>query len=234
MNPAQNVLRHIRPDTVLPILTGPLRGTRWLAGAGRNAYWLGTYERAKCNAFARAIAQGDVVYDIGAHAGYYSLLASKRVGQQGHVYVFEPLPENVEYIEKHAELNQITNITIVRAAVSDQDGVSSFQRAPSRAMGQLGGKGDLQVRMLSLDRWVDATAQPSPRVVKMDVEGAELCALRGATRLLQRAAPSMFIATHSAELHQACRAFLVERGYQVEELEWLEREALGELVARTK
>lgn len=195
---------------------------------------MGTYERTKASAYARAVAQGDVVYDIGAHVGYYSLLASKRAGPQGHVYAFEPLPTNLEYIEKHMRLNHITNMTIVPAAVTDHDGISTFQCAPSRAMGHLGETGDLQVRTLSLDAWIQATCQPLPRVVKIDIEGAELRALHGAIHLLQRAAPLLFIATHSAGLHHACREFLVKQGYWVDELEWFEGGALGELVARIK
>src|SRR5581483_1847479 len=119
----RKILRRIPPETVLPVLTGPLRGTRWIVGASRNAYWLGTYERSKCKVFAAAIAEGDVVYDVGAHVGYYTLLASKLVGARGHVYAFEPLPANLEFLERHLKLNQITNVTVVPAAVSDATGL---------------------------------------------------------------------------------------------------------------
>lgn len=231
-NMVKKMLRRIPPDTVLPVLTGPLRGAQWIAGASRNAYWVGTYERAKGSAFARAIAPGNVVYDIGAHVGYYTLLAARRVGANGKVYAFEPLPANLEYLASHIRLNGFTNVTIVPAAVSDQSGVGAFRRTASRAMGQLGEQGDLQVQMIALDEWRQAAGHPLPHVVKMDIEGAELRALRGARNLLRLAMPTLLLATHSAALHDACREFLVELGYCVDELEWVQAEGRGELVAR--
>lgn len=228
----KKILRRIPADTVLPVLTGPLRGAHWIAGASRNAYWIGTYERTKGRAFARAMTLGDVVYDIGAHVGYYTLLAARRVGARGKVYAFEPLPTNLEYLENHIRLNGLTNVTVVPAAVSDQSGAGAFRRTASRAMGQLVEHGDLQVQMIALDVWQQESGHPLPRVVKMDIEGAELRALRGARNLLGAAMPTLLLATHSAALHHACRTFLVELGYCVDELEWVQAEERGELVAR--
>jgi FkbM family methyltransferase len=245
---ARKIVRRIPPKTVLPILTGPLRGTRWIIGASRNAYWLGTYEHAKCSVFAHAIAEGDVVYDVGAHVGYYTLLAAKLVGPRGHVYAFEPLPANLEFLELHLKLNQITNVTVVPAAVADTAGLGSFQLAPSRAMARLapsesshaprelpmemGADCELQVKTVSLDDWARQAGRSLPRVIKMDIEGAELQALHGAAELLRRAFPTLLVATHSKALHQACQNFLSRLGYCVELLEWVAADERGELVAR--
>lgn len=249
MEAVRKIFRRIPPETVLPILAGPLRGTRWIVGASRNAYWLGTYERSKCKVFAAAIAQGDVVYDVGAHVGYYTLLASKLVGARGRVYAFEPLPANLEFLEHHLKLNQITNVTVVPAAVSDATGLGRFNLASSRAMGHLAQSEskyatrplqvdaraadcELQVKTISLDDWTSRTERPLPRVIKMDIEGAELQALHGAAELLRRAFPTLLIATHGKTLHQACQSFLSRLGYGVEILEWVAADERGELVAR--
>lgn len=77
------LLRRIPPDTTLPILYGPGRGKKWIVGASRNAYWLGMYEREKGGLFSEKVHNGDVVYDVGAHVGYYTLLASGRVYKEG-------------------------------------------------------------------------------------------------------------------------------------------------------
>src|SRR5580700_3209935 len=81
----------IPPEAEVRILRGPLRGKKWIKGAGPNAYWVGTYEVARLRALANAVSPGTVVYDVGANVGIYSLLASLRAGPSGKVYAFEPL-----------------------------------------------------------------------------------------------------------------------------------------------
>ena len=83
-------LKIIPGNAVLPILQGPLRGARWVVGSGTHGCWLGTYELPKVELFAGTIQEGMTVFDIGAHAGYYSLIASRAVGGAGHVVAFEP------------------------------------------------------------------------------------------------------------------------------------------------
>ena len=88
-------LRWIPPRAVLRVLSGPNRGLKWEKGASSNGCWLGIYERAFAERLARAIAPGMTDYDVGAHAGYYTLLAARRAA---HVYAFEPMAENAAAI----------------------------------------------------------------------------------------------------------------------------------------
>src|ERR1043165_45133 len=74
----------------MPILQGPLRGKRWVAGSHVHGGWRGSYEFEKQQMFISAIKPGAVVYDIGANVGFYTLLASRLAGPQGRVYAFEP------------------------------------------------------------------------------------------------------------------------------------------------
>jgi hypothetical protein len=60
------------------ILQGPARNLRWIAGAGQLNFWLGTYERGKVQEFSKWLNPSSVVYDVGANAGYYSLVAARR------------------------------------------------------------------------------------------------------------------------------------------------------------
>src|SRR5512139_3781902 len=78
-------LRLIPDDATLPILQGRLRGKRWISGSCNHGCWLGSYEYHKRVLFERTITPGSVVFDLGAHVGFYTLLASVLVGHAGRV-----------------------------------------------------------------------------------------------------------------------------------------------------
>jgi FkbM family methyltransferase len=65
---------------------------------------------------------GSVVFDVGAHQGCYSLCFASWVGPRGHVYSFEPFPQNADLIRYNAQLNRAQNITVVEAAVGATKG----------------------------------------------------------------------------------------------------------------
>ena len=120
------------------ILRGPLRGMRWVKGAGPNTYWFGTYEVSHVRAFANKLAPGAVVYDVGANVGIYSLLASLRAGPSGRVYAFEPLERNLRYLRRHISLNNVQNCTVLAEAVCNEEGTRSFSAAPFELSGEGG------------------------------------------------------------------------------------------------
>lgn len=76
-------LRALPPGAVVPVLQGPGRGMRWVVGSSVHGCWVGCYEQEKVRLFAKTVRAGDVVYDVGANAGYYSLVAARRVGGAG-------------------------------------------------------------------------------------------------------------------------------------------------------
>ena len=116
----------IPPSTVVRILQGRLRGCRWIVGAETHGCWLGSYELAKQRQFGDAIKESNIVYDIGANVGFYSLLASRCIGSMGQVHAFEPLPENLVFLEKHIRLNHCTMFQfIVSQLVIGQPGCIS-------------------------------------------------------------------------------------------------------------
>jgi protein-L-isoaspartate O-methyltransferase len=118
----RKVLSLIPPNFTVPILQGPLRGTRWIVGAQTHGMWLGSYEIDKQLAIKNSLKPGQVFYDIGANVGYYSLLAAKCVGNTGAVIAFEPLPRNIVYLTSHLRLNKITNTILLQKALSDHSG----------------------------------------------------------------------------------------------------------------
>lgn len=209
----------IPPDTQVRILRGPLRGKKWIVGAGPNAHWAGTYEVSRLRDFQRALRPGAVVYDIGANVGIYSLLAGFCVGPTGRVYAFEPLPRNVGYLRRHLAFNNLENCTVIEKAVCDQAGSLAFSAAGwNPSMARLSSDGEFMVPTTTLDACVyGSDALRPPDVLKIDVEGAELQVLQGGLRAISEFHPAIFLELHSAQLHNDCRAFLLDKGYGVEE-----------------
>jgi FkbM family methyltransferase len=203
-------LRLIPKSAVLRILQGPLRGSRWIVGSGNHGCWLGSYEHDKHRAFAAAIRVGQVVYDVGAHVGYYTLLACSRAG---HVYAFEPLPRNLGFLRRHLELNGIENCTVVTAAAGERDGTAHFKSGGGSYLGRIADDGELAVPVVSLDAFAKTHAKPD--VIKMDIEGAERSALLGMEEIL-KSRPTIFLSTHGREIHEECCALLKEAGYQLQ------------------
>jgi len=212
-------LRLIPKNAAVPILQGRFKGKKWIVGSANHGYWLGSYEFKKRLLFERIIPPDSVVYDVGGFVGYYTLLASVLVGEQGQVVTFEPLPRNLYYLKEHLRLNGITNVTVVEAAVSDQAGTLSFKEGPSRAMGRLSKDGGLEVQAVRLDDLVERGELPEPQFMKVDVEGAEVRVFAGARRLLERCHPTIFLDTHGSDIHaESCR-LLTELGYRLETID---------------
>lgn len=226
-------LRFIPRDLALPILQGPLRGQWWYAGSSNHGCWLGSYEFEKQRLLARMLAPGQVMFDLGANVGFYTLLAARRVGPGGRVVAFEPLEGNVAYLRRHLRRNAVANVEVIQAAVADRPGTARFAPHRSNAMGRLSDSGDLEVPVVSLDALFEAGSLPRPDVLKIDIEGAELRALRGAERLLRTARPCILLATHGPELRQACCDLLRGLGYVVTTLDDSEAGA-DEIVAHAR
>jgi FkbM family methyltransferase len=208
-------LRLIPPDTALPILQGKLRGLKWIAGSSNHGCWLGSFEYRKRKEFEKRVAEGGVVFDIGANAGFYTLLASVLVGPQGRVFAFEPVPGNLRCLKEHLRINGIKNVSVIEGAVSDCDGVASFEEGPNNSMGRLAPGGRLAVRTVSLDEMVRRGELPPPDCIKIDVEGGEMLVLTGARVLLADRRPTVFLATHGRGLHQQCCELLASFGYHL-------------------
>lgn len=206
-------LRLIPPGAVLPVLQGSLRGLRWVVESGNHGCWLGTYERQQVAAITTNLLTGMVVFDIGAHSGYYSLLAARRVGPTGRVFAFEPLPENQAALARHLALNHLSQVTLVPVAVAEHSGSARFEAGPDRYQGKLSMSGGLEVRVINLDEEIEAGFLPVPDLVKIDVEGAEVKVLEGAQQMLNRRRPTLFVSIHSPENRLACQELLLSLGY---------------------
>jgi FkbM family methyltransferase len=164
-----------------------------------------------------------VVYDIGANVGFFSVLLARLVGPNGQVYSFEPSPANARQILYNARLNGFANIHVDVAAVGQSDGKAAFRLTDFSTTGKLESVGTVDVqtdaiaaRMRQLDGMVSRGDIPSPALVKMDVEGAEIEVLKGANELLQTARPILLIELHNT--HEEVGAILARHNYSVHPL----------------
>ena len=225
------------PDRLrMPVLSGPLRGWKWVVGSSIHDCWLGSYEADKQRLFARTVQPGSTVFDIGAHVGFYSLLASSRVGPAGRVFAFEPMPRNLASLREHLRINGVTNVTVIEKAVADAAGVAAFTAAGSSQEGHLLPGGELRIETVALDDLIARDQLPVPDLLKIDVEGAEMRVLGGAKNLLASRHPTIFLATHAMpdlgyNTNDPCCQLLREHGYQLTPIGGGTLEASDEILA---
>lgn len=192
---------------IVTVCGGPLRGMRLSVDLAREKYyWLGTHEPRVQRALKSIIRPGDVVYDIGAHAGFFSLIAALHTGNAGRVIAFEALESNVHRLREGAAANHITNVDVHALALSDHVGEERFAIHDSSLEGLLLGDGAVpathesavMVQVSTLDALVGA-GMAAPDVIKVDVEGAEGRVIAGARETLADHTPALLIEIHSHE-----------------------------------
>src|SRR3954464_9583459 len=160
--------------------------------------------------------RGSIAFDFGANVGFYTLLAAKLAGPGGFVYAFEPVARNLDYLERHVRLNGVANVTIEPLAIAAATGEAYFKTSTHASMGTLNESGDLRVVTASLDDLIASGRVARPDFIKMDIEGAEGEALRGATRLLAAGALTIVLSTHGWEQHEICWSILKNAGFTLE------------------
>ena len=202
--------------TWLPILSGPLRGRKWLPASGGKILRVlaGSYEPEQTRLFCESIQSGDTVLDVGAAAGYYTLLTSGLVGKPGRVVAFEPDNRNAKYLRNHVAANHIENVTVHQSAVGARDETARFAFGTGSGTGRLSEDGSVSVQVCSLDSVV-ASERCQPSHIKIDVEGAEIAVIDGAQSTLQEFRPVIFLSTHGKEIHRACCSRLQACGYDL-------------------
>ena len=195
---------------MFPILRGPLAGKKWLLASRSNFFW-GTYEPEQSQAFQRVIRPGDVVFDVGAHYGYYTLLSSALTGAGGRVFAFEPSPRNIPHLKKHVQINHCQNVEVLDLALSDHEGKARFDNQAGSGTGHLSAAGQIEVAVTTLDTM--AAQKSAPNILKIDCEGAEVEVLKGGEKTIRSAKPAIFLSTHGEALKTACFALLKDWGY---------------------
>ncbi len=211
-------VRLLPASLALPVPFGPLRGMRWTVRSADLGCYLGTYEGDVQRALADHASSGSVVYDVGANVGFFTLMAAALVGPIGRVVAFEPMSETVAHLRRHVGLNALGQVTVIEAAASDHDGRLRFGGLGTLA--RTDPDGERHVRAVAIDTLWRSGEIPTPNVVKLDVEGSELPALRGMRAVLAAAHPVLLIEFHGARKESPdddglVRAMLRELGYEL-------------------
>jgi FkbM family methyltransferase len=212
-------LRFIPASTVLPILQGPGRGLKWIAGSFNHGCWLGSYDYGKQQILPKIIKRGDAVYDLGAHVGYFTIIFAKLVGPQGAVYAFEPVVENYRLLQDHVRLNRLSNVFATRAAIADRTGTGYVRRGWHSATGKLAEDGE-RCQVYSLPDFISRNHLRPPDVVKIDIEGAEAVVVPALLPYVRPLGARLVVSMHSDEIGKALVEMLSDSGYDVRPLEW--------------
>ena len=179
------------------------------------AFLYGGWERSFSRIFRQRIKRGTTVYDIGANYGMHTLLYSRLVGPDGHVFAFEPSPTVFSALKENVELNSLRNVTLVQKAVASNSTEAFFDVGGSCATGHLtdSSTDGLKVKVTSLDEFVFDDDQLPPNFIKIDVEGAESSVLSGAIRVLEAYEPTLVVELHNPNEDRAVGALLKQLGY---------------------
>ncbi len=185
----------------------------------------GAYEPEEVAFFRANVRPGATVLDVGANVGLFSMIASHLTGPSGMVYSFEALPENVDMIRLSvAENRGMQNVIVKHAIVADRprnDLEIAFQPLAEQNIGSgyahLGGSylvpagqplpphmSRMPIRALPLDDMVPASETVD--FIKIDIDGAEVLAMTGATRILGRDKPLVMTEVHPSQLRAVSSA----------------------------
>lgn len=170
-------------------------------------FWLGKWEMEVQDVMKARLRPGMIVYDIGAHIGFFSLMAAQLVQPTGRVFAFEPSAANRELNEKNLSLNPDLShlIELLPFALSDEVGFATLMSADEvsttatlvREPASLR-EDARKVPTITLDEFLQR-GNPPPQFIKMDIEGGETFAFSGMVETLRSHRPALVVEIHDSE-----------------------------------
>lgn len=160
-------------------------------GVDSSIYYNGTYEAGTLHVIILSLRKGDVFIDAGANIGLMSLAAAKKVGPEGKVHAFEPVPDVFAQLRQNAAINTADNIQLhnlalgsksERRAIYEQDHINKGSASLVQPAAESSAKHMVDVD--TIDRFRDSIKSKTIRMIKADVEGWELDVLKGGEKLL--------------------------------------------------
>jgi FkbM family methyltransferase len=208
LRPLLNAALPTHPMSVR-VLSGPARGLRIVIEPQREkSYWVGTHEPAVQKALVTVLRPGMTVWDIGAHAGFFSALCSRRVGASGRVHAFEPGRDTRARLERTIELNGFQNVQVHPCAVGGEraEGIlHDVGRSAQATLRPVKAPGStVEVRTVE-DLWDELGP---PDVIKIDAEGAEGPIIESGAGLLDGAPVSIVVEIHDDASEEQIRRLL--------------------------
>jgi FkbM family methyltransferase len=195
-------------------------GDDWVSNQVFWRGWTG-YEPEITPLFFRLAARARATLDVGAHVGFYSLLAA-HANPAGRVYAFEPMPATYGRLLKNVTLNELDNVVAVEAAVGAEAGSAEFYHGSTEIPCSCGLAPDIfeagsvvnsfSVKVVSLDEVAEREGL-SVDLVKVDTETTEMDVLHGMARTLGRDRPDVFCEVWAGPGPEM-REFLSALGYR--------------------
>jgi FkbM family methyltransferase len=162
-------------------------------------YYFGVWEPHITAWVSRRLAPGDTFVDVGANIGYYSLLASRLVGEAGTVVAIEASPKTFGDLLINLKLNGVYNVRAINVAASESAGTAKIYRGHEHHTGlttTLEGRGfdlECEVHAAPLSAILKPEELQGARLVKIDVEGAECSVVAGMASLIRKGRPDVEI-----------------------------------------
>jgi FkbM family methyltransferase len=185
---------------------------------------IGLYERNKTHAIFSLLKPGMTFVDVGAHKGYFSLIAAKIVGESGSVLAFEPEPDNCAWMSRSIDLNGYQNIQLYEFAVGDVNEQATLYLGCASGLHTLlslqprKNMKTIQIQKRTLDSLLEVINHRNINMIKIDVEGAELEVLYGAEQTLNNNKDIVLLIDLHPQLGvnpaEVC-GFLKERGFSI-------------------
>lgn len=152
----------------------------------------GIYEPWTTELVKTELLPGDIFVDVGANIGYFTLIASKLVGESGHVYAFEPNPSSFAILKRNVEENGLHNVTIEQKAVTNLSGREEFwsDKGNSYAWKKERARTAFSADCVSLDEYFQGRHID---LMKMDIDGGETKALEGGSKTLSTGLEKLII-----------------------------------------
>src|SRR5262249_52104194 len=157
------------------------------------------YERELQRVVKGLLQCGHVAYDVGAHAGYWTLTFAGLCGPRGRVYAFEPSEHAFVRLRRNVLLNGHETVRLVNAGLSDSEGYGRLSDDGSRSHMVLNDTAGVEIQLVTLDDFVYRDRNTPPDFVKIDVEGHGARCLAGARRVLGEAKPDLLMELHDAD-----------------------------------
>lgn len=194
---------------------------RYRETLGLSSLLYGTFELAELNFVNRYLKPGDKAMDVGANVGIFSVVMGATVGNEGRVFSFEPVAANVLRLEKNLRKNALGNVQIFSVALGASNGRMNLRMATDPAypslhevQGGFGSGADVSIEVRTLDDVWEELGFPEVAFVKIDVEGAEMDVLRGASSFLTTCRPTLLVEANSVGELESLRAQLCGIGYR--------------------
>jgi FkbM family methyltransferase len=163
-------------------------------------YFLGYFDPRGIRYLKNHLYEGEIFIDIGANVGSYSLVASSLVGRTGRVYAFEPAGNVFERLTENIAMNGLKNIIAEKKAILDKNGSVDIYLSRHDNLGMSSifhhssesGVSE-RVETISLDDYAEMKGLQRISLIKIDIEGAEMLALRGMRKVIEKFRPRILI-----------------------------------------